>query len=255
MNIVIIGSGNIATHLAQALYSANNTILQVYSRTLANACALANVVNSAATDDLTQINTEADLYIIAVSDSAIHALIADLPKSLQGIVAHTSGATNLNVLADFINFGVIYPPQSINKSIETNLSVIPFGIEGNSTQTFEKLFSLIQAIAPKTFACTSQQRLALHLSAVIANNFSNALFLMAKEIMDKENLDFELLKPIILETAIKVQNHMPVDTQTGPARRGDFNIIDKHLQFLTQYPEESKIYQVLTDFIIKRYTN
>src|SRR5690606_23295368 len=161
MNIVIIGSGNIATHLAQALYSANNTILQVYSRTLANAQALANVVNSTATDDLTQINTEADLYIIAVSDSAIHSVIADLPKSLQGIVAHTSGASNLDVFADFIKFGCIYAPQRITKSIEINLIVIPFGIEGISSQTFAKFFSLIQDRAPKSFPCTWQQRLAL----------------------------------------------------------------------------------------------
>jgi len=255
MNIVIIGSGNIATHLAKALYEANNKISQIYSRTLANAQALANIVYSEAINDLKQIDTEADLYIIAVSDTAIGTVANELPKSLQGIIVHTSGATNLDVLAYFTNYGVIYPPQSINKDIKTDLSVIPFGIEGNTLHSFEKLFLLIQSIAPKTFACSSQQRLALHLSSVIANNFSNALFLMAKEIMDKENLDFELLRPIILETALKVQNHSPLQTQTGPALRGDYKIIDKHLQFLSQSPEESKIYQILTDFIIKRYNN
>lgn len=255
MTIVIIGSGNIATHLAHALYATNNTILQVYSRTLANAQALANVVFSQAINDFEHINTEADLYIIAVSDSSIAAVANEIPKSLQGIVTHTSGSTNLDALIDFTNSGVIYPPQSINKDIKTDLSLIPFGIEGNTVQTFEKLFALIQSISPKTFACSSKQRLTLHLSAVIANNFSNALFLMAKEIMERENLDFELLKPIILETALKVQDHTPSQTQTGPARRGDYNVIDKHLQFLTQSPEESKIYQVLTDFIIKRYNN
>jgi predicted short-subunit dehydrogenase-like oxidoreductase (DUF2520 family) len=255
MNIVIIGSGNIATHLAKTLYATNNKILQVYSRTLANAQALANLVFSDTINELTQINTEADLYIIAVSDSAITAITAEIPKSLKGIVVHTSGSIDLAILNDFKNSGVIYPPQSINKEIETDLSLIPFGIEGNTRQNFEKLFSLIQAIAPKTFACSSQQRLTLHMSAVIVNNFSNALFLMAKEIMEKENLNFDLLKPIILETALKVQNHTPLHTQTGPARRGDYNIIDRHLQFLSQYPVESKIYQVLTDFIIKRYNN
>ena len=254
MKIVIVGSGNIATHLAKALYAAQHTITQIYSRTLANAQALANVFNSTAIDNLQNIDTQSDIYLIAVSDSAIATVVSDLPENLQGIVVHTSGATELNVLSKFQNSGVIYPPQSINKSIETDLALIPFGIEGNTPENFEILFKCIQGIAPKTFPCNSKQRLALHLSAVIANNFSNALFQMAYEILAKENLDFELIKPIIKETVLKVQNHLPMQTQTGPALRGDYNIIDKHLQFLSQSPEESKIYQLLTDFIIKRHS-
>ncbi len=255
MNIVIIGSGNIATHLAKAFYATNNTISQVYSRSLANAQALANVVSSTALIDLKEVDNDADLYVIAVSDSAIEEVVQQLPADLEGIVVHTSGATDINVLSKFSNHGVIYPPQSINKNIATDLSLIPFGIEGNTTHVFDKLFKLIKDIAAKTFVCSTKQRLALHLSAVIANNFSNALFSVAKEIMDHENLDFELLKPIISETASKVQNHDPIQTQTGPARRGDYVVINKHLQFLSQYPTEREIYQVLTDFIIKRYHN
>jgi predicted short-subunit dehydrogenase-like oxidoreductase (DUF2520 family) len=253
MNVVIIGSGNIATHLAKAFYTAGHTISQIYSRSLANAYALANVVKSEALDDLSKIYLHADLYIICVSDSAIQEIVNSIPKTLPGIVTHTSGATDIDILVKFKNRGVIYPPQSINKNIRTNLSVIPFGIEANSSENFEILFHSMRRIAPKSFACSSKQRLALHLSAVLANNFSNALFQMAKDILDKENLDFDLLKPIILETANKVQHHTPDETQTGPAVRKDYNIINKHLQFLSQSPEESKIYQLLTDFIIKRH--
>lgn len=255
MKIVIVGSGNIATHLAKALYASQHTITQIHSRTLANAQALANVVNSEAITELQQLNRNADLYVIAVSDNAIHSIASELPKPIHGIVIHTSGATEMEVLSKFENYGVIYPPQSINKEIETDLSSIPFGIEGNNTEVFEILYTLVKNIAPKTFPCNSKQRLALHLSAVVANNFSNALFQMAYEILEAENLDFELLKPIIAETALKVQNHTPMQTQTGPACRGDYNIINKHLEFLSQSPEEHKIYQLLTDFIIKRHPN
>ncbi|MCA5006528.1 Rossmann-like and DUF2520 domain-containing protein [Sphingobacterium bovistauri] len=253
MNAVIIGSGNIATHLAKTLYTAGHTISQVYSRTLANAQALANVVNSDCINDLSKILLDADLYILSVSDSAIPEITNNLNKNIKGIIVHTSGATDMNILDEFENYGVVYPPQSINKDIDTDLNLIPFAIEANTFKNEEMLLQLIKTIASKSFYCNSNQRLALHLSAVIANNFSNALFQISKDILDNANLDFELLKPIILETAIKVQNHLPETTQTGPARRADYNIIDKHLQFLSQFPEESKIYQILTDFIIKRY--
>lgn len=253
MKIVIIGSGNVATHLAKAWYASNNVILQVYSPTLANACALASVVDSHAINNLEELNLRADLYLIAIKDDAITNVVEQLPKSLQGIVVHTSGATSVEVLNSFNKFGVIYPPQSINKNIKTHLSLIPFGIEGDSSSTYQQLHGLISAISPKVFACQTSQRLALHLSAVLVNNFSNALFQMAEDILNGENLSFDLLKPIILETAEKVQSYPPSETQTGPARRGDYDIIDKHLDFLTQYPEEHKIYQLLSDFIVKRY--
>lgn len=252
MNIVIIGSGNIASQLAKAFYAADNKIMQIYSRTLANAQALANVVNSDAIADLSKIDKSADLYIIAVVDDVISTIANQLPTDLSGIVIHTSGATSIDILGVFQNRGVIYPPQSINKDIQTDIDLIPFGVEGNSPETLEKLFSFIQSIAPKSFPCTSKQRLALHIAAVMANNFSNALFQMAADILKHEQLDFELIRPIILETAIKVQNHLPSHTQTGPAVRNDFKVIDKHLQFLSQTPDVSKIYQLLTDFIVKR---
>lgn len=253
MEIVFIGSGNIASHLAKAFHANGNIIRQIYSRTLAHAQTLARDVNAAPTDSLKHLVPDADLYIIAVADDAIPSVIRQLPKTLKGIVVHTSGATSLDILQEFQHFGVIYPPQSINKHIDTDFSKIPFGVEANTEENLRLLFNTLKSIAPKTFACNSQQRLALHVAAVIANNFSNALFQMTYDILQHEQLDFELLKPIILETAHKVQYHPPYETQTGPARRGDYKVIDKHLEFLSQQPEERKIYQLLTDFIIKRY--
>lgn len=254
MNIVIIGSGNIATHLSKAFQTAGHTISQIYSRTLANATALANVVHTdCVIDNFDSLDQKADLYLIAVSDLAIQQVVDRIPKEIQGIIVHTSGATCIEVLEKFENHGVIYPPQSLNKEIHSDISVIPFGIEANKDSNFKILWELIHKIAPKSFPCNSKQRLALHVSAVISNNFSNLLFSISKQILDQQELDFELLKPIILETAEKVQHNDPYLTQTGPARRGDHNVINKHLEFLSHLPEEKEIYQILTNIIIKRY--
>lgn len=252
MNIIVIGSGNVATHLAKAFHHSGNKIKQVYSHTSANAQALADVVSAQAIDTIDHIASDADLYFIAVKDSAIPEIVRQLPQSISGIVVHSSGATSIEILQKFGKSGVIYPPQSISKEVALDLSLIPFGIEGTDTETTETLLQFIKSIAPKSFLCNSQQRMALHLSAVLVNNFPNALYQMAETILNKENLSFDLLKPIILETAQKVQNHSPKHVQTGPAARNDLNTINNHLQFLSYSKELSQIYQHLTDFITKR---
>src|SRR5690606_5676003 len=134
MDIVVIGSGNIATHLAANLSNLGHDILQVYSRNIANAEALAMSLPASAIDSIDAVNTTASLYILAVSDGALQHLIHHLPTSLQGTVVHTSGATPISILEDFNSYGVIYPAQSINKKIPVQLNEIPFGIEGNTPQ-------------------------------------------------------------------------------------------------------------------------
>ena len=250
MKIVLIGSGNIATHLAKSLFAQRHDIAQVYSKSSANAKALADVVGASFTCAIHDVNTDADLYIIAVRDEAISEIVIALPSTLSGIIVHTSGATDVLVLDKFKKYGVIYPPQSLNKSVPTDLSTIPFGIEGNNADVTKLLTDLMMSIAPKTFICDSKQRLALHISAVLVNNFSNALYQMAYDILGQQNLSFDLLKPIILETANKVQSHTPKDVQTGPAIRKDMLTINKHLDFLSHSEEQSKIYQYLSNFII-----
>lgn len=251
MTIVILGSGNVATHLAKAFCKHGHIVKQIFSKQSANAKALADAVNANYTANLSDLYQNAELYLIAVSDAAIAQTVVGMPEITKGIVVHTSGATSIDILHRFCNNGVIYPAQSISKQVETDISLIPFGIEGNSAETNERLSSLISSIAPNIFACDSQQRLALHVAAVLVNNFPNALYNMATEILKRENLDFDLLRPIILETANKVQNHLPSEVQTGPASRNDIGTINKHLQFLSYSNELTKIYQCLSDFIIK----
>lgn len=253
MKIVLIGSGNVASHLGKAFAAYGYQIIQVYSFTKANADALAFGFTAAlATDSLAQIRTDADLYILAVSDTAIPTIVEALPADLAGLVAHCSGATDIAILNKFANSGVIYPPQSISKNITLQISEIPFCLEGNSPKNLALLQEIMSPIAPHCIPCDSKQRLILHIGAVFVNNFSNLLFQCAYELLEQYNLPFELLKPIIIETANKVQQEAPRDVQTGPARRNDEITINKHLDFLSQDKEKAEIYQLLTAQIIKR---
>jgi len=251
MKIVILGSGNVATHIGNAFHSRGHTIAQVYSRNKANAHALASVLNADTVDALEDLNADADLYFIAVSDSAIAAIADGLPPITRAIVAHCSGATDMSVLSRFPLRGVIYPAQSLHKDTISVLADIPFGIEGSDATTENQLFRLMQEISPKSFLCNSEQRLALHTAAVFANNFSNALFQIAYTILKEHKLSFDLLRPLILETAQKVQQQVPKTVQTGPAQRDDMETIQRHLQFLRKNPDWLKIYQQLTKEITR----
>ncbi len=251
MTIVILGSGNVATHIGKAFHALGHQILQVYSRDKANANALASVLNADTVDVVSEITDSADLYFIAVADQAIQQIVDTLPKPVKGIVVHCSGAADINILAHFPLYGVVYPAQSLRKDISTSLKNIPFGIEGANTEISDRLLELMRHISAKSFLCDSEQRLALHIAAVFVNNFSNVLFQTAYNIMQEQNLSFDLLKPIILETAQNVQKHIPKDVQTGPAMRGDTETIKKHLQFLMKNPYWLKIYQQLTEEIIR----
>lgn len=252
MKIVILGSGNVASTLAQAFRSYGHTIAQVYSRNKANANALASLLASSSTDKLEQVVTDADIYCICVSDQAISSVVAALPEISQGIVVHCSGATSITVLHRFEHHGVLYPLQSISKAVTKDLTSIPFVVEGNNETTTTQLLNLILPLAPKAFQGDSAQRLALHVAAVFANNFTNLLFQISQNILEEHQLPFDLLRPIILETAQKVQTCLPEAVQTGPAKRGDMQTIETHLNFLSESPHWIKIYQQLTEEILRR---
>ena len=256
MNIVLIGSGNMATQLGKAwTASGDHQIVQVYNRTQANAEALACALNTHYTSNIGDILTDADIYLIAVSDSSIRTIADLLPEGLKGIILHCSGATSIDELSRFKNYGVIYPVQSISKTVDISFKQVPIGIEFNNETIKNNLFNLIDSISDKAFSCSSDQRLAIHISAVFANNFSNALFQISKDILDQHHLDFDLIRPIILETAKKVQNHFPEAVQTGPAIRNDKITMKKHLDFISSNQDWQSIYQKISALIAKRTNN
>ena len=252
MKIVFLGSGNVATHLAQAFIAAGQEVLQVWSKTEANAQVLADNIGSKAIANLNALDLHADLYLIAVKDEAINELAAALP-ALNGVVAHTSGATSIEALHNLNKYGVFYPLQTFSKQKTIDLYDTPLCLEASDTATMSLLQDAAKLISTASYAVDSEKRKVLHLSAVFACNFSNHLYHMGHSIMQEHGLDFEILKPLIMETARKVQDAVPFDVQTGPAVRGDKETMSKHLQLLAGHSDLQDIYKSLSESIKKTH--
>jgi predicted short-subunit dehydrogenase-like oxidoreductase (DUF2520 family) len=251
MRITLIGSGNVATHLGAALKNAGHQIVQVYSRNAQHAALLAYHIKAEPTDDLQQITADADLFMISVSDDAIDELAAMLAVHGKPIV-HTSGATALQVLLKYTDqAGVFYPLQTFSKSKEVDFRQVPMCIEAAYEDLTIELRQLAQTISNNVSLVNSAQRKVLHLAAVFACNFPNYLYHAAQQLLARHNLNFDLLRPLIAETAQKVEHQIPADVQTGPAVRGDNKTMTTHLGMLQTEPQLKEIYTVLSQAIIK----
>jgi predicted short-subunit dehydrogenase-like oxidoreductase (DUF2520 family) len=250
--VSIIGSGNVATGIGSALFSAGTEIVNIYSRNQENAQTLANKVNAVAITNISDLKNNTDLCIIAVPDDSI-ASISDQIKNFEGIVVHTSGTKPLSVLDNQLRYGVFYPLQSMTISRIPKFDNIPLCIEGSDTGTSNQLKSLGEKISNNVVNLESDQRQYLHMTAVIVNNFSNLLYDMAHELLEEKGMDFNLLLPLITETAQKVHHIKPSESQTGPAKRKDEHTIQKHLSLLENHPELKKVYILLSEHLIKKY--
>lgn len=252
-NIVLIGAGNVATHLGIHLQNAGHNILQVFSKHIDNAEVLASLLNTSCTNKLSEIDTNADLYILAVKDYAIDDVILEL-RLPDKIVVHTSGAVPLLGMEHISKkCGVFYPFQTFTKDTVVDFTTIPIFIEASDKTTEKILLEVAQSLSKLSQIVKSDQRKALHLAAVYVNNFTNHLFHIAQTILQKEKLPFELLYPLIKETVTKAGKNNPYDIQTGPARRDDWKTIDEHLHFLEDSPEFREVYLVLTESIMAAY--
>jgi len=251
MRITIIGSGNVATHLTAAFKNAGHKIVQVYSRDLQNAALLAYHVGADATDDLDHLNPETDMFIISVKDDVI-ANVAEKLVPYDKLRVHTSGSTDIGVLQKLAtNAGVFYPLQTFSKTKEVDFWKVPLCIEGSDEGVEKFLLDLARTVSNNVYAVNSAQRRVLHLSAVFACNFPNLLYGVAQQLLAESGMPFEMLRPLILETAEKVQNSSPAEVQTGPAVRGDENTMMAHLQMLNNEPALQEIYTLLSQAIIK----
>ncbi|MDB5142824.1 MAG: oxidoreductase [Mucilaginibacter sp.] len=251
MRITIIGSGNVATHLAAAFKNAGHAIVQVYSRDLQNASLLAYHVRAEAIDDLDRINPETDLFMIAVKDDAIETVASAVAKYPK-LTVHTSGATDLQALLNHTpQAGVFYPLQTFSKTKEVNFNTVPLCIEGANEQIASQLNELAYTITQNVYRINSAERKTLHLAAVFANNFPNYLYYLSQQLLAEHQLPFDLLRPLIMETAEKIQAHLPADVQTGPAIRNDEKTMAAHLQQLAEKPDLQQLYKLLSQGIIK----
>ena len=250
MKIVFIGAGNLATHLSKALNEAGFEIVQVYSRTESSAWMLAEALQAPYTTDVSDIVTDASLYVVSVSDDAIEALAERLPLT-DGLVVHTAGSVPMNIFAGKqLNYGVLYPLQTFSKVRAIDFSDIPLFLEANSSGSLQILTDIAVAISRRIYFASSEERRQLHLAAVFGCNFVNHLYHLAAQITEQAGFGFGVLSPLILETAYKaVASRKPQSVQTGPAVRDDQEVMRKHLELLATRPEWQEIYAMLSKSI------
>lgn len=249
ISVVLLGAGNVATHLYKAFQTSNKVIVkQWFNRHLDAIQTFKNEVDI--TDDLSSL-VPADIYVIAVTDDAIADLSSQLPFDNR-LVVHTSGSVNIHDLDKKNRRGVFYPLQTFSKDTDVNFKNVPICLEVLDKTDLKTLKSLAAALKSKSYKVNSDQRKALHLAAVFVNNFTNQLYRVAHEITESQGVEFDILKPLILETAKKVQHLSPYLAQTGPAKRNDKKTIRRHLKLLDNEHHKA-IYELLTSSIQKTH--
>lgn len=242
ISVVILGAGNVATHLFKACSKSETvSVVQWYNRTRSTIAPYAN--ETAITDDLSVLK-EADIYILAVSDDSIEKLSKDLPFTGR-LIAHTSGSVAMHDLDKKNKISVFYPLQTFSKSTDLNFSEVPICIEVYQKENRQILKDLAKAIGCTSHKISTEQRQAIHLSAVFVNNFTNQLYRIGHEICESNNIEFDIMKPLIMETAKKIQDISPYKAQTGPAKRKDKKTIKRHLKQI-ENDAHKKIYELLT---------
>ena len=250
-SISFIGTGNVATHLAQEFHAKGIRIHQICGRNRMSVDDLCIRVGSQPVYDISKLDTAAvDAVLIAVSDDQIETVAGQIPPS-ETVVAHTSGTTALSALKNHARHGVFYPLQTFSKNKEIHFSQVPFCIEGSHPEVENQLIELAQSISKNVQKIDSEERKIIHISAVFACNFSNHMLAIAQKLLGSSNTNFHILEPLIRETIEKAFATDPRSAQTGPAKRNDQKVIQNHLQLLSDYRELRDIYQKLTDSIIQ----
>jgi predicted short-subunit dehydrogenase-like oxidoreductase (DUF2520 family) len=245
IRITLIGSGNVAQHLIKAFAKSEKIeISQVFSRKKES---LTHLIDSdKIVTDFSDLK-EADLYVISITDDAISEVSAQLLFKNQ-LVVHTSGTSSIAILNSKNRRGVFYPLQTFSKNKTVDFSIIPICLEAENESDYNVLETVAKSISNAVFSISSEQRKALHVSAVFVNNFTNHLYQIGQEICNEHQMSFEILKPLIQETADKIKTLNPIDAQTGPAKRNDNGTIEAHLNYLTS-ENQKNIYKILTQSI------
>ncbi|AFL82427.1 protein of unknown function (DUF2520) [Aequorivita sublithincola DSM 14238] len=249
INVVFLGFGNVNSHLFTTLHKSNQiTVKQVFNRNYIKMISPFEKIPF--TDDISKVEA-ADVYIIGIPDDAILSFSEAL--SFQNkLVVHTSGGVAMNVLSSKNRRGIFYPLQTFSKQRAVDFKDVPICIEAENSNDLELLRSLGETISEKVVEISSEKRAKLHLAAVFVNNFTNYLYEIGSEILKQEDLPFNLLKPLIIETASKIETLSPQEAQTGPAKRNDVRTIEKHLHLLgdSQY---RKFYELFTEELKQNY--
>lgn len=253
--VVILGAGRVATHLAPALVRAGYIVEQVWSRTESSARLLAEPLDVPYTDNLDAIVSDADVYIVCVADKALPA-IAGKVVALAGknpLYLHTAGSIDMELWqrCGASHYGILYPLQTFSKERAVNMCGVSFFLEASDEKVMANVEALARRLSEKVFHADSKRRARLHVAAVFACNFTNAMYDVAHSLLAEEDIPFEVLLPLIDETASKVHALTPHEAQTGPAVRGDEVVMKKHMQALDGYMDLREMYALISNYISK----
>jgi predicted short-subunit dehydrogenase-like oxidoreductase (DUF2520 family) len=246
-HIVIIGTGKVAQHLGLHLMRSGHKIKNVWGRDISKAKKLAKLFETTTIPSLDKFPVEC-LALVCVTDDAIEEVISELHTDVK--VAYTSGSVRLEDITDRKNLGVFYPLQSFSENRNVDISVVPFLIEGTNEEFEATLKRLAKTMSSKVTVANSQDRFNTHIAAVMVNNFTNFIYHLAQQHLNETKIDFDLLKPLIKETVSKLNELTPLEAQTGPAVRGDKNIIEKHINSISS-PETKQVYRLFSELIEK----
>lgn len=256
MNLTILGAGNLATNLTVALKKAGHTISCVFSRTVESAKTLADLIDSEYTTDLNKIKHDSDIYVIAVKDDAIKQLACKLKKQIpDALIVHTAGSITADVIPEGRR-GVFYPMQTFSKKRIVDFKLIPVFIEAESKSDLSILKELASSLSERVTEVNSEQRKILHLAAVFCCNFANHCAAISEKILNRYDISFDVMLPLINETIAKLNKISPQEAQTGPAVRNDHTVMDAHIELLKEMnePQLAKIYKLLSDDIHSLHT-
>ena len=249
LKVVIVGAGNVARHYARHMVVVGHEPIMVYNHQMGKALELANELNVPATDKIEEL-PEADLYFMAVKDDVIKELADRM--SVDGMVVHCSGTQPLSALEQASpNIGILYPLQTFTHGRKVDMDNVPIFYNANNDNGRNLLRSFAVSLSNTVFPLTDQRRAYLHLAAVLVNNFGNHLYSLAEKITDKHELRFEWLMPLLLESVNKLKEHSPSAIQTGPAKRRDGEVIERHLTMLEDDPDVKELYELFTKQIME----
>lgn len=252
MDVVMIGAGNIAHVLGRELVRSGHRIQTIWNRNSNKAKILAEELGASYATSLDQIPKDADLYVLAVTDTAISELVSAI-KIERGILVHTAGSVSIKFLsAAASRYGVIWPMKMIRSNMK-QLGSCTIIVDGESADTMEQLQQIVRPFAERVATANDQMRMKMHLIAAITSNFSNHIYHLAADYCDKEDIDFSLFYPIIETTAVQIQTNNPADVQAGPAFRGDKITIEKHRSLLTDTPFLLRIYDEISKSILEKF--
>jgi predicted short-subunit dehydrogenase-like oxidoreductase (DUF2520 family) len=250
MEIVFVGAGRVATHLAKALNAGGHHITAVYSRTMASAEVLASVVDAVPTNRIDALPQKADVFILSVKDSVLKDVIFELRKGReQQVFLHTAGSIPMSVFGEHQHRGVFYPMQTFSMEKKVDFSRVHIFIEGSDAETLNVARKIGETLSSHIHELSSAERRYLHLAAVFACNFANHCYALSAEILEAHGLPFEVMLPLIKETADKVETVHPREAQTGPAARRDENVMNAQKALLADAPQMQQIYDLMSKSI------